>query len=357
MTTSSEQLLNTVLEAAIHLTQPRDTDALIESLLPTLSNAIFTSQHRLYLPVNSANLDEHSHTALEYRYVNGVIERTEMPISENAVLQACLIKDRTTLDDSFSVNEGDVCQAKPIHLDHKIHSVVVSTVEDSSKLNQAIIGRLLQLYENQLCILYFSERDTLTGLHNRRTFDGKLNALLDKQVVHANSYDARENPHERRHSNNTTLAWLAIVDIDHFKSVNDRFGHIYGDEVILHLAQLMRKCFRSADLLFRFGGEEFVVILEPIALDMAQTVLQRFRHTVENHAFPLVGKITVSIGFEGIGPTDFPATILDQADKALYFSKQHGRNCLHRYSELVSEGKLELPVADTASSDDSVDLF
>jgi diguanylate cyclase (GGDEF)-like protein len=142
------------------------------------------------------------------------------------------------------------------------------------------------------------------------------------------------------------------MDIDHFKKVNDTFGHLMGDEVLLHFSQCMNSTFREYDLLFRVGGEEFVVVLKNVSMDLARTVFERFRQVVENHYFPQVGRITTSIGVTEITGNDLPVTTMDRADQALYYAKDHGRNQVLFYESLRSENK----VADKSASND-VDLF
>jgi diguanylate cyclase (GGDEF)-like protein len=145
--------------------------------------------------------------------------------------------------------------------------------------------------------------------------------------------------------------WLAVVDIDHFKQVNDRFGHLYGDEVLILIANILRTSFRSHDRIFRFGGEEFVVLLRNTTLSKAHKVFNRFRETVQEHHFPQVGSVTVSLGFVGTSRGS-PVEILGQADQALYYAKEHGRNQVRFYEDLIASGELATKVAN-----DDVELF
>jgi diguanylate cyclase (GGDEF)-like protein len=147
--------------------------------------------------------------------------------------------------------------------------------------------------------------------------------------------------------------WLAVADIDHFKQVNDTYGHIIGDEVLLLVAQLMRQSFRLGDQLFRFGGEEFVTVLQPVTQDDAQMVLDRFRHNLKNYEFPIVGRVTISIGFTQIHPIDTPTELVGRADQALYFAKQNGRDRVVSYEFLRATGEL----ADQQVDKPKVELF
>jgi len=126
------------------------------------------------------------------------------------------------------------------------------------------------------------------------------------------------------------------MDIDHFKRINDQFGHLYGDEVLILVGRLMRQCFRLRDQLYRFGGEEFVVVLDGLDNEYAGEVFDRFRRTVENYVFSQVGQVTISIGFCPILALASAAETLGAADDALYRAKNAGRNqvCLFEpYSE------------------------
>ena len=106
-----------------------------------------------------------------------------------------------------------------------------------------------------------------------------------------------EGPSDKRNVQDNSTHWLAVSDIDFFKRVNDDFGHLYGDEVLLLMANIMRETFRGTDILFRFGGEEFVIVLRSTNQQGAHQALERFRITVEEYDFPQVGNVTISIGY------------------------------------------------------------
>jgi diguanylate cyclase (GGDEF)-like protein len=134
--------------------------------------------------------------------------------------------------------------------------------------------------------------------------------------------------------------WLGVIDVDRFKTINDTFGHLFGDEVLLLLARLMFDTFRSTELIYRFGGEEFVVIVDGTDEQGAGVAYDRFRRAVADYRFPQVGKVTVSVGYTRVGPTDVPASATGRADSALYYAKEHGRNVTQCYETLVREGRL-----------------
>lgn len=165
-----------------------------------------------------------------------------------------------------------------------------------------------RLEENLATIRHLSLTDPLTGLYNRRALMDKLNeecALL-----------ARYN----------TEVSFALIDIDSFKQYNDANGHLAGDELLESVARLIESKSRSTDLVARYGGDEFAVIFRNTGIEGAQRLAERIRSTIEETLWPL-GNITVSIGIAaGTQATPTPSRLIDAADRALYESKEGGRN-------------------------------
>ncbi|MCA1855887.1 GGDEF domain-containing protein [Massilia oculi] len=210
------------------------------------------------------------------------------------------------------------------------------------------ISGIVSVYRNFQNLLDYSERDSLTGLLNRKTFDDQLARMLQ-----AGDAELRvPGQPERRQHVGEEKQWLAVIDVDHFKGVNDRFGHLYGDEVLILVANLLQSSFRSQDRVFRFGGEEFVVLLRSTTLENARKIIDRFRTNVEAHPFPQVGRVTVSVGFTCISAADSPVVTLGHADQALYFAKANGRNRACHYEELVAMGLLQ-----TIATNDTAEFF
>lgn len=203
---------------------------------------------------------------------------------------------------------------------------------------QRMVSSVLRIYHNFQGLLDYSERDTLTGLLNRKTFDESFLKVLSEIPV---KHEVKHESEDRRHETATPHYVLGVIDIDHFKSVNDRFGHLIGDEVLLLLSRLMRGSFRFHDLLYRFGGEEFVVLMRCDEEAHAGEAFERLRLNTERYAFPQVGRITVSIGFTEVRAGDAPAAAFERADKAVYHAKAHGRNQVHNYAALVASGAIQ----------------
>jgi diguanylate cyclase (GGDEF)-like protein len=197
----------------------------------------------------------------------------------------------------------------------------------------ALAHSLIEVLQSYYDLLVDAETDTLTGLANRRIFYSQIGALLARGP--SASY--------RR--------FIAVADIDHFKQVNDRFGHLYGDEILIHFARLMRETFRAGDLLYRFGGEEFIIIFGVPHYEDRANGLERFRAAVESYQFPSVGRVTTSIGFAAIEGRLLPATsLIDRADNAVYYAKRNGRNRVCEYEALVAAGGLQ-PAVPTAGGE------
>lgn len=216
-----------------------------------------------------------------------------------------------------------------------------------------IVQGFVRLLKNCLALLDYGETDAITGLRNRKAFDACLAKILANlpatdaeaaaALLHPLSYSGVQ-PAARHH-------WLGVMDVDRFKLINDRWGRQVGDAVLVQAAQLMRESFRIQDKLFRFGGAEFVALLRPAEFPHAMATFERFRALVAAFDFPRVGRITVSIGFSNIGRGATPSAIRDNADAALTWAKEHGRNQCHAYETLIAEGKLARRVATVSESE------
>lgn len=184
-------------------------------------------------------------------------------------------------------------------------------VLESSMSHLALAIRAAWLYRQ---VKNQSELDSLTGLYNRRYLDRTIQRELDR--------------HERyRHE-----LGLIMLDIDHFKSINDDFGHLCGDEVLKGVGKVLTEELRCADCITRYGGEEFAIILPYTGEEQAWMLAERLRLKIENSSFcdgKLGRKITASFGITSFraGLNITACQLINQADIALYRAKQQGRNC------------------------------
>ena len=159
---------------------------------------------------------------------------------------------------------------------------------------------------------------------------------------------------QRRRAIDFSPTIFVMLDIDHFKKINDNKGHLFGDEVLLLLAQLMTDSFRENDLLFRYGGEEFAMALMDITPEQAQVSLERFRQKIAAHDFPSLDQVTISIGYTRFDKNLTIDELISQADNALYYGKSTTRDTVHSYQDLVEK---ELIPAVKAPATPSIELF
>src|SRR5450830_934262 len=274
----------------------------------------------------------------------------DVPLAALPDLAACLAQGANSASATGAAGESMLWM--PIWMGDKVDTILEIVRDGPFPADMVpMVTGIVGVYRNFQNLLDYSERDSLTGLLNRKTFDDQL-----AQILQSRGEPEVEKPlpvdEERRHYTDTERQWLAVIDVDHFKLVNDKFGHLYGDEVLILIANQLQSSFRSQDRIFRFGGEEFVVLLRSITLDNAQKIIDRFRTNVEAHDFPQVGRVTVSVGFVSINAYEAPVIILGRADQALYYAKSHGRNLACHYDELVAKGMLT-----TIASNDTAEFF
>jgi diguanylate cyclase (GGDEF)-like protein len=213
----------------------------------------------------------------------------------------------------------------------ELHSGAVLTAD-----RRQLIASLLGFHGHLRGLMSDNERDALTGLLNRKSFDETfVRAAMASEAVDPPEADHGADQPERRVAAGCTCHWLAVVDIDHFKRVNDTFGHLIGDEVLLLVAQLMRQTLRHGDRIYRFGGEEFVVLLHCPHAQAALAVFERLRLRIGTHDFPQAGRLTVSIGYTAIDADDTPGLAFERADLAVYQAKQDGRNRTLAHADLA----------------------
>jgi diguanylate cyclase (GGDEF)-like protein len=317
-THNDPQTIHTVIESLVTLTAQRDQYALEESLISTIRHLLPGFSEVLSIP------DHYNAEAPHRRSIPSSDE--ELP---EAVRQG--LAQVIQGDDLVHVASDDqtyllVRLQKTIHDGNRVLIVATQQAESQASF---LIEAMAMLYRNFVDLLSDNEHDTLTGLYNRRKLEATLNALCSGTVA------------DRPDQN--TRSYLRILDLDHFKRINDNFGHLIGDEVLLTFADILRRTLRTGDMIFRYGGEEFMVLLHDVTEPCALEVLDRARQAVAEHDFPQVGRVTVSMGFTDINPGDMPTQVIEEADRALYFAKENGRNQVRHFAALLQEGLVEQP--------------
>jgi diguanylate cyclase (GGDEF)-like protein len=266
----------------------------------------------------------------------------ELPVlTDFPAWRECAVSNRVVR----CTNDGDgsLTTVFPVHgASEVVGLLVVETATALAAREADLVLGILGIVKNHLALLDYGELDTLTGLLNRKTFESHFHKLCRRLAPADDKEPGPSVPEgtERRSTHGREPSWLALVDIDHFKSINDGYGHLFGDEVLLLVSRLMRRSLRGADHLFRFGGEEFVVVLDRAGEAGVQIVFERLRAAVEQHKFPQVGRVTISIGYTRIHPRDISTTCVERADAALYYAKSHGRNNVRCWEALRTAGQL-----------------
>ena len=166
--------------------------------------------------------------------------------------------------------------------------------------------------------------DPLTGAGNRRAQNLKVDAV--SAIFRRNSSPVS----------------LLILDIDHFKQINDTYGHIVGDQILVDLSALLRGKTRATESVYRYGGEEFVVVAEHTALDAAANLAENLRRRIERARFTAGISLTVSIGVAQLQGREDREAWLGRADKALYRAKKGGRNQVIAAREMVPAAPLQM---------------
>jgi diguanylate cyclase (GGDEF)-like protein len=239
------------------------------------------------------------------------------------VIIACAI----TLGKAMTLLEVFLIACCYLHMGFSHYSVDIFTAETFTLLMARFSPFLLVAYVTSMLasdilaakkkITLLSQTDDLTGLLNMRAF----NLLLDKEVASAERY--RES------------FSILMVDVDGLKKVNDRFGHPAGSRMIQTVSRILQNSVRASDILARFGGDEFVILMTRTSIESARLVAERIRTAIANMPFETDGKrvtATASIGLACYPEcVDDPAKVLDKADQALYESKQNGRNQVSWY--------------------------
>jgi len=205
-----------------------------------------------------------------------------------------------------------------------LRSRIVAADRRLEETNRELIQQSNRLRRANEELKRLSITDGLTGLYNRRHFESLLGSEVEASLRYADNYS------------------IILIDLDHFKEINDRFGHDSGDDVLREAASLVRNMTRKSDVVCRIGGEEFIVLCKHTdkasSMNIARKILTRLSATpLHTTSGPI--SITASAGVASMPGEHAPHNaeiFLKNADRALYYSKQHGRNCVTHYSDIVT---------------------
>lgn len=219
-----------------------------------------------------------------------------------------LTESRDAIEKATSLENIKAIEKELIGNIDRLHRANTEYRRQLAEANEQIGRQQEQLDQLQVDV----STDFLTGLPNRRALEGRLRESIDRSNRYGSTFS------------------LVILDVDHFKTVNDEYGHMTGDRTLKALARLLGGHMRGSDILARYGGEEFVMILPETPAEQAERMAERIRHHVENATFKHSGdsiQLTVSAGVgQVLKPKDTADQLFERVDAALYKAKQTGRN-------------------------------
>lgn len=247
------------------------------------------------------------------------------PIKNIGITTTVLDIETTIFDQQLKLNglrlsmvfakHGDQWLAEHMHISlpteahEEDESFPVKELEDRNILLQKMVEKKTQELETAIeDISVLAKTDALTGIYNRL----KLDELLKNEI-------------ERTRRYGRDLA-ISLLDIDHFKQINDRHGHLIGDQVLKDMVDLIANRLRKTDLFGRWGGEEFLIIFPETSLENAASLANELRQAIESHKFSIISSLTASFGVSIYKPGETASSLLTRVDHALYEAKRNGRN-------------------------------
>jgi len=262
--------------------------------------------------IKNSDIDSTEHAKLAF--TNAYKEIVDKSISS--------FKDSNEIFEEIAqIHKSTMEECSEIHIDlpsmtEKFQLVQTQMSSEVERANTIITELSIQIKELERN----SNIDALTKVFNRRALTTYLSNLCDKGNI---AYDLH----------------LLILDIDDFKKVNDTYGHIAGDKILIYIANMLRKTLRDGDKVFRYGGEEFVIVLNRISPEICLEITNRILELVRSNRLIYKGEslnVTMSIGATRYYKGDTPDSLIDRADKALYKSKTGGKNQMNM--EIIDHG-------------------
>jgi diguanylate cyclase (GGDEF)-like protein len=239
-------------------------------------------------------------------YMSSPIESISNSCSVKEALEFLKLKHYkrvVVVDDSGNMS-GIITQKELISLSYSKWAMLMKEhQEELSKLNASLLHKSKKYEE-------MASTDPLTGLYNRRKFSELYTSSLLTMEQRENSMS------------------ILILDLDHFKRVNDTYGHSIGDQVLIQVSNLLIKKLRNIDIVCRWGGEEFVVLFPAVDLKNALFLAEKLRVSIEVLEIDVVGRVTASFGVTEVIKGESVDSAIERADKAMYMAKESGRNCV-----------------------------
>jgi diguanylate cyclase (GGDEF)-like protein len=342
------------------ITSNNNREILERSLLETLNKYHYAEEYRLYQVLTlkpELALGLLAHSTKSNIQISEQAKRQDLAENvQQCVLQA--IQQCTVVTGSADESSQEMFSVYPAQdRSGEVFAVLIELSQTIQQDQQRLVHGFLRLYANYLRLLDQTQRDKLTGLLNRETLEDEIARIiiLNQQNIPHGVENAANIEHDKRQSKEVFRYWLGVLDIDHFKKINDTYGHLYGDEILILVSRLMESSVRTYDLIFRYGGEEFIILLKAFDLEHAKMAFNRIRTEISHHNYAKVEQVTVSIGVIEITEQSGPAEAIAEADEALYYAKDHGRNQVCVYTELLEQGLIQMPEQNIESG--GIDFF
>jgi len=275
-----------------------DNVVIVEDLKPI---GIFTTKDIMRLVKHDVDLDVEIET-----HMSSPVQSINKTFSIREALSFLKEKQfkRVIVVDDDGILSGIISQKELITLTYSKWSSLMKEYQDELReINKKLQSKNIE-YEN------LASTDALTGLYNRHKFT----------QLYLSSYASMVQRHNKMS--------IILIDIDHFKKVNDVFGHNTGDKTLIEVSKMFLKMLRAVDIICRWGGEEFIILLPTADLDSAVLIAQKIQNSLREVKIDKVGRITASFGVSEVREGEEMQDAINRADKALYLAKKSGRDCV-----------------------------
>jgi diguanylate cyclase (GGDEF)-like protein len=256
----------------------------VMNLIKSKSDFTLKVSHYMSAPVDTINKKSSIKEALNY-------------IQEKQYKRVIVVDDDGKLT-------GIISQKELISMSYSRWAIIMK--EYQSELHE--INSMLKSKNKEYEIM--ASTDSLTGLYNRHKFTELYLSSYTSMIQRDNEMS------------------LILLDIDHYKRVNDTYGHGVGDTVLVQIAHTLLRTLRNIDIVCRWGGEEFLVLLPTASIDNAKALAQKLKENIETLEIEIAGSVTASFGISNVEEGESMHEVVDRADKALYLAKNSGRNCV-----------------------------
>ncbi len=343
----------TITEHIIKLTDHRDRDLLELTLSKALIDLLPIQRVVIARVVSEEGVKRWLEVAtLDHKGGGKVVDPLRVDFSTLPLLDDnrhrfnCLLS-RETVEFAWAGEDGPRINYFPLFADSGMDEEGVLEIHSAFALSPGQLGAIIDVqhvFRNMYKLLAYSDRDALTGLLNRKSLDDTFySAVLEELDEGREEGTEKESEvallpgQERRHRVPPNY-WLGTISVDNFGLLNDKNGHLIAEEVLLLVARIMNNTFRTYDRLYRFGGEQFAVLMHCPDEALVLAAFERFRANIEKFNFPQVGRVTVCAGFTRVTADDSPSTALERAERAVDYAQHNGRNKAFSHAELVRKG-------------------